>query len=395
MKKTSLFLLSLLLSVYTFAQDRAWKKEVSRIIDVREEGLKDQRRSIGNRIFKLLAKGVHAGRLNAYSNFPGTYLTKLSAAEISSMYAYDDTNEVIDPVTGEHALVVNHRKPFENADVYKYKLLEDWTFNPATGTIDVEIKYIGPMLLIYGDDGVYRGKQTIFWITYGDFVNLLEENNAKHLETAFGSDLWQSYFGNGGAHNNSKRSYNAKTGTWQGIAMAAIEFYKKRDTTTHFLTDEHEDTSLGQLIDNKICKSEIGAWQNDSYDFSKQFTKADLITLATVVRDTNTVVDPVTGNEYIVTADRDPIMHAFCYNVLENWSFYRSTGKTEIKIKGVAPSDAHGSANGTMANPLLWIKYSDLQPILSRIEQYHPGNTFAMHIWNSFFLSDIKPVLVK
>jgi hypothetical protein len=78
------------------------------------------------------------------------------------------------------------------------------------------------------------------------------------------------------------------------------------------------------------------------------------------------------------------------YLLLEYWKSNQQTGKTEMKVLAVAPIEnaMYARSDDYKDKPLFWLRFSDIQDIIMRYDQYSPENTFALNIWNIFFYSD-------
>jgi hypothetical protein len=78
-----------------------------------------------------------------------------------------DSITTIDPKTGEEHTIANDQSPhFEKIRIIRF--LEEWTFDPATLTTKIQIEGISPVREVYGDDSVYRGTLSLFWLKYAD-----------------------------------------------------------------------------------------------------------------------------------------------------------------------------------------------------------------------------------
>ncbi|MES2701485.1 MAG: hypothetical protein V4649_02545 [Bacteroidota bacterium] len=83
------------------------------------------------------------------------------------------------------------------------------------------------------------------------------------------------------------------------------------------------------------------------------------------------------------------------YMILEEWQLDAFSGKISAHIVALAPYRKEYSSDSVSTKPLFWLRYADIKPIIDRYEQYHPDNTLAMRIWNSYFQSEERPVPVK
>jgi hypothetical protein len=45
--------------------------------------------------------------------------------------------------------------------------------------------------------------------------------------------------------------------------------------------------------------------------------------------------------------------------------------------------------------PMFWVRFNEVSALISKYYEYQPENTFGLKIWNDYFLSDVKPEVVK
>ena len=248
-----------------------------------------------------------------------------------------------------------------------------------------------------------------FKLKYEDIILLLGQNENATISNIFIAPIWNSYFTNTSKiidHNNKFIS---------GIANTEIDLFSEPDTMQHFLRNESWDTVLSKLIVNNVKNNYISAWAIDSKQpFHTLLTNKHLSQL---IKDHSDTIDGKADENglsltKIITLDFN-FENIHKYKILEEWKFDASRGITDIFFTGIAlmldewgHDGPHHFSNVDFQEklplddwklkeikPLFWIRYSDLLPILDRIEQYHPDNTFAIHIWNQIFLTDIKPIL--
>jgi hypothetical protein len=272
-------------------------------------------------------------------------------------------------------------------------MYEEWNFYPSEGKMNAQIKCIAPMKKIYGDDGIFRVERSMYKLKYDDVFALLYDKNNPAMWLSMFGNLWQSYFGvdSGKVIGHSVDSL----GCWHATATRIIDTQEPDDTVTHFLKNEDDDTSLIELIVTGVENNEIPAWSVEHEPFGKRLTKARFAKLVAPEVDTEIIGDPNTNTEIIRYIRRDfdgTAVHK--YKILEDWTFDPITGKTVVVIKGIAPiKDIINHKDIVIEKKtMFWLHYTDLRKILDRVEQYHPGNTFAMRIWDSYFISDVKPV---
>ena len=182
-----------------FAQtNNAWKKTVYRTIDVtqKEDTVKHHLTDVTSdtTLIEIIVSAVKAGKLVAYNSFDHNYTTKLTKADLLEMTGgRTDTQIVVDPVTNEERrMIIRH--DFDPAFIRKYRLLEEWTFDPHTGKTGIQITGIAPVIDVYGDDGAFRGSKSMFWLRYADASSALARYDRLHPTQTFASLIWEDYF---------------------------------------------------------------------------------------------------------------------------------------------------------------------------------------------------------
>lgn len=196
MKRTIvLFTVSLLIGNAVFAQvNNVWKKTVYRVLELpsNEETAKHHLTDVTSApaLVDLMASAIKSGKLTAYNGIDHKFSTKFPKG---SMTDKTDTVMVVDPTNNrEHEVIV--KREFNLGTVHKYRLFEEWTFDPASGKTDIHIEGIAPLKEIYGDNGVFRGVQVIFWVRYADARDVLAQYDKLHPSKTFASLLWDDYF---------------------------------------------------------------------------------------------------------------------------------------------------------------------------------------------------------
>jgi Gliding motility associated protein GldN len=135
----------------------------------------------------------------------------------------------------------------------------------------------------------------------------------------------------------------------------------KMDTSGHHVDDVSSENSLIDMFCNLIKGGKITAYSSSDHNFTSRLTMADFNKMSA-----NHELNPESVHKY---------------KILEEWSCYPATGKTEVQVMAIAPmKDA-----GETANVCFWLRFSDISAIMARYEQYHPNNTMAGKIWDDYF----------
>ena len=175
-----------------------WKKNVARMIDLQQKD-DEKIHHLANAkqdttILEMMITAMKAGRLTAYHTFDNNFTTKLSLQDLNELIASRiDTVSIVDPVTGKAETKIVHMD-FDYSLIHKYRILEEWVFDPHTGKTDIQITGIAPVRDIYGDDGVYRGSQAMFWVHYNDLRNILTKYEQYHPDNTLALHIWNDYF---------------------------------------------------------------------------------------------------------------------------------------------------------------------------------------------------------
>lgn len=372
---------------HVFAQNNtAWKKDVARELEVESKNPKD------TTLIEMMVKSVRAGKLTAYSNFDHSFTTKLTLAQFNEQFTpKPDTMTMTDPKTGKEVTKIVSHEPFFH-EVKKYRLLENWTFVPATGNTTIHIEGFAPVKGIIVD-GDLRGYQAIFWTHYNEAYSVITRYDKKYPGEALIPRLWSDYFKNDSSQVKDTRSL---------LKMQAIRTFNmevvRDDGRKHHLRDLSNDTTLAQMIVEAAKAGTISVFGENDRSLTNKLTTAQVTEIFTSKPDTVSLVDPTTGTEVIKVVTHDFDYESIRnYRVLESWEFDPAAGNTEIKIVAVAPLKEIVRDDGIVkeSRPVFWIRYADMRKILDHYEQIHPDNTLASHLWYDYFYSEVKPKTVK
>ena len=370
-----------------------WKKKVARVIDIAEKEDTTQhtkRTHTDSTLLELLMPAIKTGKLIAYSNIDNNFATKLSQAHLAEMTSPKvDTMIIVDPVSGNELVKTIHRD-FNYDAIHKYRLLEDWTFDPQTGKTEIQITGIAPLKEIYGDDGIFRGVQAMFWVRYADVETILAGYDRAHPNSAFTTHIWADNFIDSIAPGN----------TWHARAALLIDLSQKEDNASHHLNDVLPDTTIYSTVVAAIKAGQVPANAGADDRFTTNLAYDSLRKKIGLRTDTIMVINPAANVD-----EMKIVSHGFEYDdrhtfyLLEEWKFDKVTGKTEVEITGLAPERevkwGKGEKSYSREEAIFWVRYTDIRSLLAHYEQYHPDNTIAAHVLSSYFLSDVKPVVIK
>lgn len=179
--------------------DVLWQKRVWREIDTREKQnvafrYAGDENSGGGMFIEILIDAIKRGKIKAYSNFDDRFTTGLTKDQLmEQITGKTDTSEVIDPVNQTTTIQYTHHD-FDPTTITKFRLKEDWIFDRNEGRMVVRIIGIAPVQDKYGDDGIYRGSQAMFWLYYPDIRGLLAQYEVFNPENDVDRATWDEFF---------------------------------------------------------------------------------------------------------------------------------------------------------------------------------------------------------
>ncbi len=356
------------------AQEVAWKRVVAREIELNER-TKDRMRPKDSTLVDMLVKAVRTGNITAYTSADQKFGRPMSAEELNWVCRdYPDTAILIDPVTGNEVMkVIKH-----DIEVYKYRLLEEWTFDRKSGTTTIKTIGIAPLLDVSGD--FFNAVKVLFWLKYPEAASTIVRHGRKHPAYALPALIWKDYFSNSAAE---KQPPVANTWKKRNVRILDID---PEDTSKRHLKDMGSDTSFCNIINSGVNNGRINIY--DSAGNSVSINSRDIYKQDTIV-----VTDPVTGQNTIRVSKPDPFgEYKPKYKINEDWSFDELRGNTQVKLTHIAPFVTHTDVdrNVTYNEDIFWVKFEDISGILARYEHSHYNNSLANLLWNDYFLSAVE-----
>ncbi len=180
--------------------DIMWKKRVWREIDIREKQNMAFRYpgddyTGGGYFIEIILDAVKKGKIKAYSNVDDRFTNALTKDQIlEMMIGQPDTNEVIDPVSGEMKVIITRRE-FNPDLITKYRIKEDWVFDRNLGRMVVRIVGIAPIKDIIDENtGLFRASQAVFWLHYSEIRPMLAQYEVFNPENDVARMTWNDYF---------------------------------------------------------------------------------------------------------------------------------------------------------------------------------------------------------
>jgi len=186
---------------------------------------------------------------------------------------------------------------------------------------------------------------------------------------------------------------------WKKTVYRTIDLTEKETKKKSNLKDASATSHLAEIMYNAAMMDKMHAYWTYDNNLTHMLTTQEVHELFGGGKpDTISVTDPVTNIETIRVVRRDPDLESFQkFRLLEEWTHNTATGKTDIQIIGVAPVKEVYGTDGRYRGEqvLMWVKYADALPSIAKYDGLHPTNTFAMHIWDDYFMSDVKPKEAK
>jgi hypothetical protein len=373
------------------AEGCAWKKQVSRIIDFGRKAdtvahhKKPVRKDVT--LVELLVNEVKAGRLTAYSNYEPPFTARLTVVELNEIIARRDIQTITDPVTGKETTKdISYALDFEG--VHQYRLLENWTIDPATGKTEIQITGIAPIRDVYGDDGTFRGVQGIFWLHYNEAKPIVEKYERSHPDKSISRKIWQDYF--------SASAPATSDGPMQCIASRTVSPPKDKAEDDHHLRDEGDLNTLPEELTSAKYEGKIATYSGYNHGFAVILPANEFIDHESgKTVHTQVITDPVTGQEVEKTITSIHNSNDSRFKTMEQWSFDPGSGKTVITILGIAPVEERTINNVPKLEPQYWMQYKDISDRVYRYVMSHPKNNFYTALWDSYFSSDVRPDVVE
>lgn len=369
-----------------------WKKIVSREIEFTGTNAKEKDKSSKVKkpvtLAKMMADAIGSGKAIGYSNLDMTLATRLTDYELDDILGRrEERIEIEDPITGK-AVVKVIKRDVDYSFIDRYRILEEWTFDPMTCKTQVIMLGIAPVRKVYGDDLVFRGVQGMFWLHYSDAKAVLDKYDMLHPDNTVSNAIWADNFS-----KPAKRVGNDR----QCFATRVLDVQPvKEDDVKHHYKEWMSGNTFVQALYNAKYGNKVIAWKSFNKNFVSRLERDIFSDMSLMKTDTVFITDPVTGQDLINVMNHFFDPHENKVKIIEQWSFDVQIGKTEVEIVGIAPIIEH-TVNGKPAQliPAFWMRFSDVQEMIAENDAYAPANSLAMNLWNSYFLSDVKPEMMK
>jgi|GEM_PF-1223582 len=193
-------------------------------------------------------------------------------------------------------------------------------------------------------------------------------------------------------HSAHKAAQAAQPDVWTRRVSRVVSIADTTDLSNRKLRPEGDDRPLAEILIRAAMDGKVKAYSNYDSHFGKMLTPAEVKKMMAPQRDTMVLEDPVTGKEVVKIISRDVNYGTIVkFRVLEEWRYDRVNGSTAIRTVAIAPvKDIYGD-DGTYRGSasMMWIKYTEAEPILEAYGQTHPQKNLATAIWDDY-LGDAK-----
>lgn len=77
--------------------------------------------------------------------------------------------------------------------VRRYRLIEEWAYDPVNLATKIKIRAIAPILTEYDEDGLYRADRAMYWLRYNDVKSIIAEYEVKHHNKQITNAILRNY----------------------------------------------------------------------------------------------------------------------------------------------------------------------------------------------------------
>jgi len=177
---------------------------------------------------------------------------------------------------------------------------------------------------------------------------------------------------------------------WEKKVWQVIDTREKMNLPFQYNVEDEMGTNqlFINILLNAVKNKEVEAFSAIDDRFTTVLPYADIQTKLSGEEKTVRSIDPVTGEEKMVTTrdEFDP-RTVVQYKIKEIWVFDKEASQLKVRILGIAPMVSRMNEDGSFraAIPLFWLYYPDLRPILARYDVYNQNNDAATISWEDLF----------
>jgi gliding motility associated protien GldN len=177
---------------------------------------------------------------------------------------------------------------------------------------------------------------------------------------------------------------------WEKKIWQVIDTREKMNLPFQYNVEDEMGTNqlFINILLNAVKNKEVEAFSAIDDRFTTVLPYADIQTKLSGEEKTVRSIDPVTGEEKMVTTrdEFDP-RTVVQYKIKEIWVFDKEASALKVRILGIAPMVSRMNEDGSFraAIPLFWVYYPDLRPVLAKYDVYNQNNDAATMSWEDLF----------
>lgn len=166
---------------------------------------------------------------------------------------------------------------------------------------------------------------------------------------------------------------------------------KMNQTFRYEAEDDNGSQVFINLLLNAVTSGEVTAFSDDRFTTPMSVSEVNQLTLGSA--DTVAQTDPDDINKitrYVVTRASFDAKSVLKLRIKEEWVFDREASRMFCRILGVSPILTKYLPNGQEfgTQPMFWVYYPDLRPMLAKNEVYNPKNMGQSRMtWEELFES--------
>lgn len=177
---------------------------------------------------------------------------------------------------------------------------------------------------------------------------------------------------------------------WEKKIWQVIDIREKMNLPFQYNVEDESGTNqlFINILLNAVKNKEVEAFSAIDDRFTTVMPYSDIQTKLSGEEKTVRSIDPVTGEEKMVTTrdEFDP-RTVVQYKIKEIWVFDKEASALKVRILGIAPMVSRMNEDGSFraAIPLFWVYYPDLRPLLAKYDVYNQNNDAATMSWEDLF----------
>lgn len=222
--------------------DIFWEKRIWRVIDVREK-MNHTFMYPNDPFFSILQNAALNGDITLYSTESDRFEFPLDSTEVYGVFYSTDTVEIMDPVTYEITIkVIENEINWE--DIKRFRIKEAWFFDENTGSMNVRILGIAPMIEVTDDNDNFRFEKPMFWAYYPETRPLLAKHKVFNPQNDAALISWEDL-----------------------LEMRFFASYIFKQSNVHDLQLKHYLSGLDLLLEAEKIKEELFNFEHDLWSY--------------------------------------------------------------------------------------------------------------------------------